>query len=116
MKIDKLSNMKGGWFIGNFSPSMLKTKDCEIAVKSYQKGDYEESHYHKVATEYTTIVSGSIKMNGIEYHVGVIIVMEPNESTDFECLEDGTMSVVVKIPSADNDKYFNKEKRGIRGR
>ncbi|MFJ5466868.1 cupin domain-containing protein [Pectobacterium sp. CHL-2024] len=105
MKLDKLSNMKGGWFIGNFEPSLLKTNDCEVAVKSYKKGDYEEPHYHKIATEYTIIISGRVKMNGIEYNAGDIIIMEPNESTDFECLEDGTTNVVVKIPGANNDKY-----------
>mgnify|MGYP004635474661 CR=1 FL=1 len=36
---------------------------------------------------------------------GDIIVMEPNEATDFECLQDGTTNVVVKIPGANNDKY-----------
>lgn len=44
-------------------------------------------------------------MNGIEYGAGSIITMEPNEVTDFECLEDGTVNVVVKIPGANNDKY-----------
>ncbi|MDR2906226.1 MAG: hypothetical protein LBU73_09760 [Helicobacteraceae bacterium] len=110
MKIDKLSNMKGGWFIGNFSPSLLKTNDCEVAVKSYKKGDYEESHYHKIATEYTAIITGRVKMNGVEYNAGDIIVMEPNEATDFECMEDGTTNVVVKIPGANNDKYLRKDR------
>jgi hypothetical protein len=31
--------------------------------------------------------------------------MEPNEATDFECLEDGTKNVVVKFPGANDDKY-----------
>ena len=106
MKIDKLSNMTGGWFIGNFDPSLLKTNDCEVAVKSYKKGDYEKSHYHKIATEYTVIISGRVKMNNIEYKAGDIIVMEPFESTDFECLEDGTTNVVVKMPGTNNDKYL----------
>ena len=44
-------------------------------------------------------------MNGVEYGAGSIITMEPNEVTDFECLEDGTVNVVVKIPGANNDKY-----------
>jgi quercetin dioxygenase-like cupin family protein len=105
MKTDKLQNMKGGWFIGNFEPSLMKTNDCEVAVKRYKKGDYEGSHYHKIATEYTVIISGRVKMNGIEYQAGDIIVMEPNESTDFEALEDGTINVVVKIPGANDDKY-----------
>ena len=110
MKTQKLDNMKRGWFIGNFTPSLLKTNDCEVAVKSYKKGDYEELHYHKMATEYTVIITGRVRMNGIEYGSGDIIVMEPNESTDFECLEDGTINVVVKIPGVNNDKYMTQEK------
>jgi len=105
MKTAKLTTMKGGWFIGNFEPSLLKTNDCEVAVKSYNKGDYEVAHYHKIATEYTVIIAGRVKMNGIEYSAGDIIVMEPNESTDFEALENGTINVVVKIPGANGDKY-----------
>jgi quercetin dioxygenase-like cupin family protein len=111
VKIEKLANMKGGWFIGNFNPSLLKTNDVEVAVKSYNKGDYEESHYHKIATEYTAIITGRVKMNGKEYCAGDIIVMEPNEETDFECLEDETTNVVIKAPGAGNDKYMTKDRR-----
>ena len=42
MKIDNLDKMIGGWFIGNFEPSLLKTNDCEVAVKRYNKGDYHK--------------------------------------------------------------------------
>ena len=97
--------MVKGWFIGNFEPSLCKTNDVEVAVKTYKKGDREDEHYHKVATEYTVIISGRVKMNDIEYVAGDIIVMEPNEATDFECLEDDTINVVVKLPGANNDKY-----------
>ena len=111
MIISNLLDMKGGWFIGNFSPSLCKNNNCEVAVKYYKKGEYEESHYHKIATEYTVIISGRVKMNGIEYKTGDIIVMQPNEETDFECLEDGTVNVVVKIPGENNDKYLTKHKK-----
>lgn len=107
MKIAKLNEMIKGWFIGNFEPSLCKTNDVEVAVKTYKKGDKEDKHYHKIATEYTVVISGRVKMNGIEYVSGDIIVMEPNEETDFECLEDGTVNVVVKLPGANNDKYLN---------
>lgn len=106
MKTAKLSDMTKGWFIGNFEPSLFKTNAVEVAVKTYNRGDYEERHYHKIATEYTVIISGRVKMNGVEYGTGDIIVMEPGESTDFECLENGTMNVVVKMPGANNDKYL----------
>lgn len=105
MKTAKLEDMVKGWFVGNFDPTIYKTNDVEVAVKCYNKGDYEKSHYHKIATEITVIISGRVKMNGKEYKAGDIIVMEPNESTDFECLEDGTKNAVVKIPGANSDKY-----------
>ncbi len=105
MKTAKLDDMVKGWFIGNFNPSLLKTNDVEVAVKKYKKGDHEGKHYHKIATEYTCIISGRVKMNGTEYGKGDIVVMEPGEATDFECLEDDTTNVVVKIPGANNDKY-----------
>ena len=106
MKIAKLEDMVKGWFVGNFEPTLLKTNDVEVAVKSYKKGDYEDRHYHKIATEITVIVSGRVKMNGVEYTKGDIVVIEPMESTDFEALEDNTQNVVVKYPGANNDKYL----------
>ena len=105
MKTAKLNEMTKGWFIGNFEPSLFKTNDVEVAVKTYKKGDYEAKHYHKIATEYTCIISGKVKMNGKEYTAGDIIVMHPNDATDFEALEDNTVNVVVKLPGANNDKY-----------
>jgi len=105
MKIAKLEDMIKGWFVGNFNPTLYKTTAAEVAVKKYQKGDHEGKHYHKIATEITVIISGRVKMNGVEYKAGDIITMEPNESTDFEALEDHTVNVVVKLPGANNDKY-----------
>lgn len=108
MKVEKLNNMKGGWFIGNFEPSLFKTNDCEVAVKSYKKGDKEGKHYHKIATEYTVVVKGKVKMFSNVYEEGDIIVVEPGDATDFEALEDA-MNVVVKMPGANNDKYLVEE-------
>jgi quercetin dioxygenase-like cupin family protein len=107
MQISKLSNMKKGWFIGDFSPTLVKTRSVEVAVKFYKKGDREDRHYHKVATEITVVISGKVRMNGVEYKAGDIIVIDPNESTDFEALED-SVNTVVKLPGAQDDKYMQK--------
>ena len=107
MKVNKLKNMIRGWFVGNFEPTMYKTNDVEVAVKKYKRGDYEEAHYHKLATEISVVISGTVKMNGIIYGEGDIIVMEPNEITDFEAVTDA-INVVVKLPGANNDKYLQK--------
>jgi hypothetical protein len=107
MEKSNITNFTGGWFIGNFKPSLLQTNDVEVAVKSYKSGTYEERHFHKVATEYTVIVQGKVRMNGLEYISGDIIVIEPNESTDFEAITD-VVTVVVKVPGANNDKYLTR--------
>lgn len=105
MKNTRLCDMIGGWFIGNFEPSLCKTNDVEVAVKEYKEGDCEGQHYHKIATEYTTIVSGKVFMFGKEWEKGDVIVVEPGDITDFLAITDA-MTVVVKIPGANNDKYI----------
>ena len=104
MKHAKLDGMVKGWFIGDFDPSLLKTQQVEVAVKNYKRGDQEGVHYHKIATEITVVVSGRVRMNGVEYQTGDIIVIEPLESTDFEAIED-SITTVVKYPGVTDDKY-----------
>ena len=106
MVSNKLEEFIGGWFIGNFEPSLFKTNEVEVGVKHYKAGDKEGYHHHKVATEYTVIVSGSVRMDGNEYVAGEIITIHPNISTNFEALTD-TITVVVKLPGANNDKYID---------
>ena len=99
-----LDEMLGGWFVGDFEPSVIRTKDFEVAVKRYKAGDKEARHVHKVATELTVIISGRVLMNSQEYEKGSIIEIAPNTSSDFEAIDD-TVTVVVKTPSVSNDKY-----------
>lgn len=108
MKISKISDMTKGWFVGNFEPSLYKTNEVEVAVKTYKAGDNEASHFHKIATEITVIISGTVKMNGVEYSKGDIITIEPGEATDFIAMTDSE-NVVVKLPGANNDKYLLEE-------
>ena len=105
MKVDKLKNFTKGWVVGNFEPSLLKTDDFEVAVKYYKAGDYEEKHYHKVATEITIIAEGSVRMNGELYSKGSVITIEPGEATDFKVVHD-TITTVIKFPCVEGDKYL----------
>lgn len=105
MKTFLLGEMIKGWFIGDFSPVVFKTDKVEVAVKYYSAGDYEELHYHKIASECTVIAQGCVRMNGTTHSAGSIIFLDPGEATDFEALEDNTITVVVKMPSVASDKY-----------
>lgn len=105
MKHAKLDEMLKGWFVGAFSPTAHATDACEVAVKTYQAGDREAAHYHKIATETTLILSGRVRMMGREWGEGDIVVLSPGEVTEFEALTD-CVNVVVKVPGASNDKYL----------
>lgn len=105
MKVEKLSNMKNGWLIGNFSPSILETNQFEVVVRSYKAGFMEKKHFHKLATEIIVIVTGRVLIKGVEYKDGDVIVNEPFDECDFQTITD-TITTVVKVPSISDDKYY----------
>jgi len=104
MRTARIEEMTKGWFVGDFSPTLQSTRDVEVAVKHYRAGEKEAAHFHKIAREFTVVVTGSIRMSGRDFHAGDIIVIEPGEATDFQALTDA-VTTVVKIPGAPNDKY-----------
>lgn len=104
MKASNLKEMRGGWFIGPFLPTLCSTDQFECAVKRYQTGDKEPVHFHRLATEYTVVVDGSVKMNGVVYERDSIVEVQPGEAVDFEALTDVT-TFVIKIPAVIGDKY-----------
>lgn len=100
----RLDRFTKGWFVGNFSPTLLASDDVEVAIKNYKAGERENSHHHKVATELTAIISGRVQMSGEEIGAGEIVKIHPGQSTDFVALTDVT-TVVVKMPCVSGDKY-----------
>tara|TARA_B100000029_G_C17194832_1_gene822075 strand:- start:335 stop:661 length:327 start_codon:yes stop_codon:yes gene_type:complete len=104
MKKFDINRMKGGWFVGNFEPTALKTKDCEVAYVKHFKDQEWAKHFHKIATEITFIIKGKIKINDTIFSSGDIFVIEPNEIADPKFLENSEV-VIVKVPSDTNDKY-----------
>jgi len=104
MRTARLGDMLRGWFVGDFSPSVHRTRAVEVAVKEYKSGDAEGRHLHRIATEITLVLKGAVRMNGVRYGEGDIIVLDPGEATDFRCVSDA-LTVVVKVPGAVDDKY-----------
>jgi hypothetical protein len=105
MKIDSISQMTGGWFIGDFEPSVVKA-EFEVGVKKYTKGEFHAPHHHKIATEVNYLISGMLKANGKIIQPGQIFTFEPYEIAECEFLEDCEI-VVVKTDSIQGDKYEN---------
>jgi quercetin dioxygenase-like cupin family protein len=104
VEVDKLQSMIKGWFVGDFSPTVLRAEGFEVGVKYYKKDDHEEWHVHKVATEITVVVQGEVEMCGRRFFAGDIVTLKPGEGTDFKAITD-SINVVVKVPSVKGDKY-----------
>ena len=100
-----IKDMIGGWFIGDFEPSVLRTKEFEVGIKTHPKGEILDVHYHKIAVEYNVLIKGSMTVNGKPIQEGDIFILDRNEVVRPEFLEDCTI-VSVKTPSVIGDKYI----------
>jgi len=108
MKIDNINRFKGGWFLGNFEPSLLKSMDFEVAHQHHKKGVKSTPHIHKISTEYNYIVKGKIKLGAGKGSLilsdGGIFIYEPYDVSNVEFLKN-TDLIVIRIPSSPGDKY-----------
>ena len=105
MKKHRIESFTRGWFIGDFEPTLVPTKQFETAMKIYKTGDKEAAHLHSIAREFTIIGAGKFRMNDTILQAGDIVELSIGEVADFECLESG-VTFVVKTPSAPKDKVL----------
>lgn len=104
MRVTNIEKMKRGWMIGDFEPSILRTKDFEVGILTHKKGEFWAAHFHKEAEEYNLLLDGKMKINGVLIEPGTIFILEKNEIAKPEFLEDCRV-LVVKVPSLPGDKY-----------
>jgi NDP-sugar pyrophosphorylase family protein len=104
VKQSHLSQMTRGWLIGDFSPSIVRTKDLEVGYLRHQKGEVWPAHLHKVADEYNVLIRGKIIINNETIEQGEIFVIKKGMLTKASFLEDCEV-LCIKIPSDTKDKY-----------
>ena len=105
MLVNNIDEFTKGWFVGNFSPVLLYSKDYEIAVKWFKKGETEPLHKQIVATEITVVVDGQIRLGNQIFSKGDVITIAPGEFAEFESITDSSL-VCVKTPSLPDDKVI----------
>ena len=105
MILNKIDEFTKGWFVGDFSPAILRTKDYEIAVKWYKAGEREPIHKQIIATEITVVIDGQIRLGGETFFKGDVITILPGEFAEFESVTDSAL-VCLKTPSLPNDKVL----------
>lgn len=101
----KLENYVNGWIVGDFSPSVIRTSELEIAVKHFSLGEKEPEHYQKLAIEATFVLTGKIRMGGEYLSSGEGLLVKPEVALDFEAMQDSIV-LAIKIPSLPNDKVL----------
>jgi hypothetical protein len=99
------NHFKGGWFMGDFEPSLLRVPGFEVGVKHHKKGEYHEPHYHAVATEYNYLLDGVLIINDHKFVAPTIFVVEPGESV-YPHFETDCTLCIIKVPSVPGDKYI----------
>jgi len=102
MKVLKIDDMIGGWFVGNFEPTAYKTDQFEVSYKLHPKGQRWDVHYHTDVTEINYVIRGEMTIQGKLLSSGDIFILKPYEIADPEFLID-TEIICVKTPSL-NDK------------
>jgi quercetin dioxygenase-like cupin family protein len=102
--IKRLEDFTRGWLMGDFEPSLIRTKDFEVGILNHTKGEVWPKHYHKLADEYNVLVKGKMTVNGTELNTGDVFIIKKNEVSEPKFLEDCTV-LVIKIPSIIGDKY-----------
>ena len=97
--------MTNGWFIGDFEPSLFKTRHFEVAIQRFKAGEIADWHVHRIATEFTVLILGEAIVNGNKIDPGTIVTIPPGEGSNFHAITD-CVTAVVKVPCVKGDKYF----------
>jgi hypothetical protein len=104
MDVRKLSEFVGGWFVGNFQPTLLNTAAFEVAWKVHSREEGVEPHLHRRVTEYNLLAHGSMTVNGVLLAEQDLFVLHPGERVDIVIHTDEVHVVCVKVPSIPADK------------
>jgi quercetin dioxygenase-like cupin family protein len=104
MKVGRIENFVRGWFIGDFEPSILRTKDFEVGLLFHAKGEHHKAHYHALSDEYNVLIEGDMTIQGERYVTGDVFIIHKGVVADPIFHEDCKL-IVVKIPSIPSDKF-----------
>ena len=103
---------KAGWLIGAF---LEKNHPCfseavEIAWKELGPDSRDPRHIHDLALEISIVIEGSmveiIDGQRLTLKSGDFIIVHPLTSVEVLGAEEGTIVLVVKVPSEPGDKYI----------
>jgi hypothetical protein len=102
-----LENFARGWIIGDFEPSLVKTKDVEIGVIELTDAHIPDYHFHLDHTEYNVVLDGWVETKGKDFFENDIFIFKPGEKSDVRCVSAMAKLLVIKTPATKNDKHYD---------
>lgn len=105
MDIYSIKDFKGGWILGDFEPSLLRTKDFEVAYHQYASGQFWDTHTHRYTTEYNILIEGSMRVCDKDLYTGDVFVIHPGEIAA-PVYQTDCKVIIIKIPSIPGDKII----------
>ena len=95
-----------GWYVGKFLPNLISSNLLEFGYKKILKNHKPDYHYHKLKTEYTILIEGSILLETSQKIIKPVtcIKLNPFEKNDQLFLED-SLILIINTPSVQNDKF-----------
>lgn len=103
VKQNRLQNMTRGWLVGDFEPSILRSKEFEVGIMRHKKGEFWPPHTHNQITEYNLLLHGKMKMNNELIEEGDVFIIPKTMLTHAIFLEDCEV-LCIKLPSITSDK------------
>lgn len=99
-----MESFVGGWFIGDFEPAVLRTRDFEAGWKVHHRSEVIAPHIHHETTEYNVLTLGEMRVNGERLARGDLFVLRPGERVDVDVISEEAHVLCIKSPSRPGDK------------
>ena len=103
MRVFDPERYKGGWFVGDFEPSIWRTSAYEVGYKHHVAGEAWPTHYHEHMDELTFLLEGTMHIQGQTLTGPTIFELVRGEVADPVFVTDCKV-FVIKAPSVPGDK------------
>lgn len=91
------------WLVGNFAPSIFKTKKFEVCLANHKAGEPTQPHKHDKTNEINVILGGKVRVKDQKLVTGDYFIFGKGEYSDVEFLED-TFLLILRDGSFPEDK------------
>jgi hypothetical protein len=98
-----LADTVRGWFIGDFEPSFVRTKEFEIGLLTHEANENWDAHVHRESDEYNYLVQGTMLLNGAKFVAGEWFIFPRGHLAVPKFLETSQI-LCIKVPSRPGDK------------